>query len=119
MEFGEVTISDLPNGFLLIRCSSHEIMQRILMGGPWSINRIILQLSPWKFFFEPAFAKLNSTTIWIQLHNFPANFWEAETQESISAHIGNLLKVDDLTSSFTRSRFAWVCLETDLSKSLS
>lgn len=70
-------------------------------------------------FFEPAFTKLNSTAIWIQLHNFPADFWEAETLDSITAHIGNLLKVDDLTSSFTRSRFAWVYLETDLSKSLS
>lgn len=33
--------------------------------------------------------------------------------------MGNLLKVDDLTSSLVRSRFARVCLEVDLSKLLS
>lgn len=47
------------------------------------------------------------------------DFWEAETLESITAHIGNLLKVDDLTNSLVRSRFARVCLEVDLSKPLS
>lgn len=33
--------------------------------------------------------------------------------------MGNLLKVDDLTSSLVRSRFAPICLEVDLSKPLS
>lgn len=38
--------------------------------------------------------------------------------ESVTAHFGNLLKVDNLNSSLTRSRFALVCLEIDLSKPL-
>lgn len=46
VEVGEVLISDLPNGFLLIRCGSHDVMQQLLTNGPWSINGIILQLSP-------------------------------------------------------------------------
>lgn len=64
-KFGEVSISNFPNGFILIRCGSNEVMQRLLTGGPWSINGIILQLSPWKPFFELAFAKLNIATIWV------------------------------------------------------
>lgn len=45
---GEVFISDLPNGFLLIHCSSEKVMKRLLLEGPWSVNGMILQLSPWK-----------------------------------------------------------------------
>lgn len=41
-EFGEVFISNFPNGFLLIRCASHSIMQHLLCDGPWTINGIIL-----------------------------------------------------------------------------
>lgn len=119
MEIGEVSISDLSNGFLLIRCASHVVMQRILMEGPWSINGIILQLSPWQPFFEPAFAKLNTAAIWVQLYNLPIDFWEAETLDTVTAHIGNLLKVDDFTFSLVCSRFSRVCLEVDLSKPLS
>lgn len=118
-DIGEVSISDLPNGLLLIRCDSHNVKQRILVEGPWSINGIVLQLSPWQPFFEPVFAKLTTAAVWVQLHNLPVDFWEAETLESITAHIGSMLKVDDLTSSLVRSRFARVCLEVDLSKPLS
>lgn len=62
-EFGKVFISDLPNGFLLIRCASHSIMQHLLCDDPWTINGIILQLSPWQSFFEPAFAKLSMEAV--------------------------------------------------------
>lgn len=65
-KIGEVSIFNLLNGFILIRCGSHEVMQCLFIGGPWSINGIILQLSPWKPFFEPAYAKLNNAVIWIQ-----------------------------------------------------
>lgn len=93
MEIGEVSISDLPNSFLLIGCPSHEVIQKILVEGPRSINGIILQLSPWQPFFEKAFAKLNTTSIWVHLHNLPVDFWDAETLESVTSHIGNLLRL--------------------------
>lgn len=115
-EVGEVLISDLPNGFLLIRCGSHDVMQHLLTNVPWSINGIILQLSPWQPFLELPFAKLNTAAIWVQLQNLHVEFWDGDSLETITSHIGNLLKVDELT---TRSKFTQVCLELDLSKPLS
>lgn len=41
-EFGETFISDVPNGFLLIQCSTEKAMQRLLLEGPWFVNGIIL-----------------------------------------------------------------------------
>ncbi|XP_039130817.1 uncharacterized protein LOC120267186 [Dioscorea cayenensis subsp. rotundata] len=102
-DLGEVCISDLPNGFLLIRCGSHSVMQKLLQDGPWSIN---------------AFAKLNTAAIWVQLHNLPVDFWDGDSLESLTAHLGPLLKVDDLTLSLSRSKFARVCIEIDISKPL-
>lgn len=98
-KIGEIFISDLPNGFLLIRCSSDETVKSLLLDGPWTINGMILQLSPWEPFFEPCFAKLSTATIWVQLHNLPVEFWFDDTLESITAHLGHLLKVDVLTTS--------------------
>lgn len=63
--YGEIHISDLPNGFMLVHCSSQQSVQNLLSDGPWSVNGIILQLSPWKPFFEPSFAKLNTAAIWV------------------------------------------------------
>lgn len=82
---------------------------------PWGLT---LQLAPWQPFFEPTFAKLSSAAIWVQLHNLPIEMWDGETLETVTAHLSNLLKVDSLTASLSRSRFARVCIEIDLSKLL-
>lgn len=116
-EIGDVLISNLPKGFLLIWCSSHKVMQQLLLEGPWS--GIILQLSPWQPFFEPSLSKLNTATIWVKFHNLPVDFWDGESLEVITAHIGHLPMVDELTTSLSRSKFACVCIQIDLSKPLS
>ncbi|XP_039144885.1 uncharacterized protein LOC120282194 [Dioscorea cayenensis subsp. rotundata] len=116
---GEIQISDLPNGFLLIRCPDQIVLQCLLSDGPWTINGIILQLTPWRPFFEPAFTKLTSAAVWVQLHNLPIEFWSGDTIETITSHLGNLLKIDDLTLSLTRTKYARVCIEVDLSKPLN
>lgn len=40
--FGKVSIYDLPNKFMLIRCPSQQVMHHVLLDGPWSVNGIIL-----------------------------------------------------------------------------
>ncbi|XP_039136393.1 uncharacterized protein LOC120273757 [Dioscorea cayenensis subsp. rotundata] len=88
-DIGEVQIFDLPNGFLLIRCVSQAVMQRLLQDGPWTINGIIRQLTPWRPFFEPAFSKLNTTAIWVQLHNLPVELWHESKPLSKSFWVGD------------------------------
>ncbi|XP_039140407.1 uncharacterized protein LOC120277614 [Dioscorea cayenensis subsp. rotundata] len=117
-KIGEILISDLPNGFILIRCANNTVLQRLLSEGPWTINVIILQLSPWRPYFEPTFTKLTTAAIWIQLHNLPIEFWSGDTLETITGHLGKLLKIDELTLSLTRTKYARICLELDLSKPL-
>lgn len=41
-EFGEVVISDLSNGYLLLRCELFDLTQKLLFEGPWSVNGAIL-----------------------------------------------------------------------------
>lgn len=113
---GEVFISNLPNGFLFIWCSSQQVMQHLITEGLWSINGIILQLSPWKPFFKPSFAKLHTAIIWVQFHNLPVEFWEGETLETIVGKLGTLIKIDEYTSNLVRSIYARVCIDIDLSK---
>lgn len=117
-DLGNIQISNLPNGFLLIRCATESTMQRLLLDGPWSINGLILQLSAWQPFFEPVHAKLDTAAIWVQLHNLPVDFWDGETLEIITSHMGHLLKIDELTASLARSKFARTCIKIDLSKPL-
>lgn len=117
-DLGSFQISDLPNGYLLIRCSTHEAMQKLLFEGPWAVNGTVLQLVPWKPYFEPAHSKLSTAALWVQLHNLPVEFWEGEALESISSLFGRLLKIDEFTSSLSRSKYARLCVEIDITKPL-
>lgn len=113
-DFGRVLISDMPNGFMLIRCESDEVKQNIIFGRPWNVSGLTLQVSLWQPNFEPATIKLSKAMVWLQLHNLLVDLWEGEALEAITEPIGKLLKVDDFTSFFSRARFARVCLEIDL-----
>lgn len=46
-------------------------------------------------------------------------FWDGETLETITSHLGTLIKVDDLTTSLIRSKFARACIEIELLEPLS
>ncbi|XP_039136891.1 receptor-like protein EIX2 [Dioscorea cayenensis subsp. rotundata] len=51
-------------------------------------------------------------------HNLPVECWDGETLETITSNFGNLIKVDEFTSTLARSKYARVCIEIDLSKPL-
>lgn len=115
---GIVQISNMPNGFFLIRCASHDVMQKILCGGPWTVDGLTLQFFPWQPCFEPSFIKLSRAVVRVQLHNLPVDFWEGETLETTTESFGKFLKVDEHTKSLEHTHFARLCLEIDLSKPL-
>lgn len=46
------------------------------------------------------------------------DFWEEDSLESITSHFGRLLKIDEYTTTFSRSKFAWVYVEIELAKPL-
>lgn len=54
----------------------------------------------------------------MQLHNLPVELWDSESLDTVTVHLGNLLKVDELNISLTRSKFARVCVKIDHSKPL-
>lgn len=113
-DFGEISISDLPDGYLLFHYESFDVVQKLMFEGPWGVNGATLQRTPRKPFFEPALAKLSIAVVWVQLHNLPVEFGNGDSLETISNSLGCLLKIDDYTSSLSRSKFARICVEIDL-----
>ena len=69
--------------------------------------------------FPTCLVRLNSTAMWVQLHHLPMECWHTDSLETIGDELCRLLKVDDLTLSSSRDKFAWICAEIDLSKPLT
>lgn len=62
---GEFSIADLPNIYYFIWCTSLEMHNKLLWEGPWTVAGQILQLTPWRESFQPAFKRLTTTIVWI------------------------------------------------------
>ncbi|XP_039138906.1 uncharacterized protein LOC120276249 [Dioscorea cayenensis subsp. rotundata] len=110
---GDFSISDLPNGFYFVRCSSLDMQAKLLWDGPWTVDGRILQLFEWRESFQPAFEKLSIAAIWIQLHHVPIELWKGEILDVIASHFGRVLKIDEHTLQLSRSKFARICVEID------
>lgn len=87
---------------------------KLLWEGPWTVEGRILQISEWRESFQPAFEKLSSAAVWIQLHHVPMELWNGDVLETIASHFGKVLKIDEHTLKLTRSKFARICVEIDL-----
>ncbi|XP_039134936.1 uncharacterized protein LOC120272238 [Dioscorea cayenensis subsp. rotundata] len=111
---GEFSVSDLPNGFYFINCESLDMQAKLLWEGPWTIDGRILQISEWKESFQPAFEKLSTAAVWIQLHHLRIELWLGDILECIASQFGRVLKIDEHTLNLSRSKFARICVEIDL-----
>lgn len=94
---GPFSVADIPNGFYLICCDKLEMVEAVIYEGAWTIRCMVLQLTPWKDHFQPAFEKLHRVVVWVQLHHIPLEYWDGEVLEMIEEQFGRLLKVDDHT----------------------
>lgn len=115
---GPFSVSDMSNGFYLIRCEKQEMVEAVMWERLWTISGMVLQLTPWKGHFQPAFEKLHLAAVWVQLHHLPIEYWNGEVLELVGEQFGRFLKVDDHTEKLTRTKFARICVEIILSKPL-
>lgn len=81
---------------------------QLLWEGPWTMGGRILQLSPWRACFQPAFKPVSTTAVWIQLYHLPIELWIGEILELVVSQFGKVLKLDQHTIYRTRAKFARV-----------
>lgn len=112
-QWGICYISDMTNGYFLVRCAYVEMLGAVLFEGPWSVNGMVFHLSYWHEHFQPVFANLSKAAIWLQLHHLPVEYRDGDLLETVTEHIGTLLKIDDHTLLLDWTKFAQVCLEID------
>ncbi|XP_072993767.1 uncharacterized protein [Typha latifolia] len=112
------SISDMAEGYYVFRFEKQEDLDHVLTNGPWTVQGQVLNLIPWRNNFRPSPEAFTSAPVWIQLHNLPQEYWELEALIPVAAFFGKPLRVDETTLDHSRSRFARVCIEVDLSRPL-
>lgn len=111
-------VMDLPRQFFMIRFEKEEEYLGALTGGPWRVFGSYLLTKAWSPDFDPLRDEIVTTPVWVRLSNLPVNFYHKSILMRIVKGLGELIKVDLTTLNFERARFARICVEVNLKKSL-
>ncbi|XP_031095188.1 uncharacterized protein LOC115999480 [Ipomoea triloba] len=86
--------------------------------GPWIIMGHYLTVQEWVSNFFPHKSRMDKLLVWVRFPAVPIEYFEDDFLMKIGKYIGRPIKVDTTTSLVSIGRFARVCVELDLTKSL-
>ena len=116
---GRLDCVDLEHGFYFTRFSLKDDYETILKKGPWFIGEHFPSIRPWEPDFCLASANITSIAVWIWLKELPIEYYNPEALLHIGKSISNVLRVDSHTAMETRGRYARMCVQVDVDKSLA
>ena len=111
-------IIDLGYGFFLLKFSLPDDYNKVFKGAPWLIHGCNISLRPWVPNFKPSQVTITHATVWVRLPELPIEYYDKEVLLRIGAAIGRTVKIDPITEKQARGRFARLCVEVDLRRSL-
>ena len=115
---GKFSMIDLGYDFFLVRFSILDDYQKALEQGPWFMGENYLSVRKWEPEFQAAKAKVSSMAVWIRLADLPIEFFHPIILRAVGNTIGTFLRIDTITTSVARGRFARICVQIDLEKPL-
>lgn len=114
-----MTITDMTDDFYLVKLSDIEDYRQALFEGPWKIADHYLIVQRWRPFFSLTASISQKVVVWVRIPNLPIELCNEKLLPRIGNTIGNMLKIDKVTSLQSRGKFARICVELDLDKSLA
>ncbi|XP_057452101.1 uncharacterized protein LOC130743900 [Lotus japonicus] len=78
-----------------------------------------LMVQRWRPMFKAHDNEVKKIAVWIRLPNLPVELYTEKFLWRLGSNLGTMLKIDMDTSVHSRSRFARICVEIDLSQQLT
>lgn len=115
---GEMDIIILDFRYYLIKFDNDIDQDKVLLDGPWIVQGHYLTVRRWLLHFRPSDDTIESTLAWVRFPELFMMYYNEDVLFALASRIGTPIKVDINTRLATRARFAKVCIEIDLTKSL-
>ena len=113
---GGYELMEVGNGFFMVKFDLPADRDLVINGGPWMIHDHYLAVKQWTTSFNPADSCFGQTMVWIRLSALNLMYYEESAIRTIAAGVGRPIKVDFVTKTLDRGKFARVCVEVDLAK---
>ena len=115
---GTISMIDLGYKFFLVIFTQLTDHLMALERGPWFVGEHYLSVRKWEPKFQAAKATVTSLATWIRLPELPIEFFHPEILRSIGNRIGRFIRIDAITNTIARGRFARLCVQLDMDKPL-
>lgn len=109
---------DIGNGFFIVKFEMIEDYSKVFIGGPWVVLDRYVTVRKWQPDFKSDEAEEDTTAIWVRFPNLPIEYYDEKVLYHLSKVLGTPLKIDVNMAMVARGKYARVCVEMDLHKSL-
>ncbi|XP_058726109.1 uncharacterized protein LOC131597426 [Vicia villosa] len=115
---GVINIIDLSNDYNLVTFSHDQDHTTAMLNGLWFIYDHYLTVKPWSPNFHPQSDTIKSVAVWVRISELPIEYYDCRILHHIGNKIGKTVKVDKNTVLHARGKYARICVEIDLTKTL-
>ncbi|KAL5757024.1 hypothetical protein ACOSQ2_021770 [Xanthoceras sorbifolium] len=113
---GQWQLTDLEDGYFVARFQLKADLEMALTGGPWIITNQYLVVQRWRPNFVPGEDQIQHMAVWVRLTKIPLECLDVNYLWRIGKMLGTMCKVDPITVTQARGRFARLCVEIDITK---
>lgn len=114
---GSITLVDMADGYFLVHFTAMEDYNYALFEGPWLVADYYLIVQRWVPMFLQNAEISKRVAVWVRIPRLPLELYNARFLWRIGSSLGNMLKIDRLTSIHSQGQFT-TCVEVDLEKPL-
>ncbi|KAK7815823.1 hypothetical protein CFP56_001107 [Quercus suber] len=111
---GYFSLIDLGYEFFLVKFTQLTDYLTAFEKGPWFVGEHYLFVHKQELEFQPAKAKATSLVAWIRLPELPIEFFHPEILRSIGNRIGRFIRINAITNTVARGKFARICVQLDI-----
>ncbi|KAF7816695.1 hypothetical protein G2W53_030664 [Senna tora] len=115
----EPFISGIGQGFFLISFKLAEDRWRALLSGPNFIDGHFMSIQLWSPRFNPSLHTRSAySPVWVRLENLPLEFYDQEILVRVGNALGTFIGLDADTHDLSKTKFARICVLTNIGKRL-
>ena len=103
-------------GYFIVKFDLFEYREKVICEGPWMVHDHYLVVKQRTPSFNSSESCFGCTMVWARLSGLNMLYFEESVIRTIAAAIGRPVKVDLVTKSMEKGRYAKVCVEIDLAK---
>ncbi|KAI9112740.1 hypothetical protein K1719_016243 [Acacia pycnantha] len=115
---GSYKLVDMEGGFYFATFDLEEDYLKALTGGPWMIFGAYLTIQPWSLDFDSRASTISKVVVWARLPGLSFRYYHKSTLRVIGELLGDVIKIDYMTESRGRGRYARLAVLIDLQKPL-